>query len=523
MSSSARLLVLAMCLAGCGESAPPAPVDPAVVEARRLLADAGFPEGKGFPALEVLYNDAEWHKRIAAAIQEMWRKNLGITVSLRAEEWRVFLQNRQAARYQIARGGYTGEYRDPHAFLKLFMSDSAHNSTKWSSAEYDRLVLKADEEPDPAKRFAMLAQAERILLDEGATFPVFHYVGHNWLKPFVKGVQPNYRDMHPMQHVWLEGDGAPKDGVLVYWAGEEPSSLDPGLSTDMRGLKTAMNLFEGLVNYDPRDASPAPGVAHRWEASEDGLTWTFRLRPSSWSNGDPVTAADFVYAWRRVVTPETAAGYRDLMYFVKNARAIAAGQAKPESLGVEAPDERTLVVTLERPAPYFPQIVCLNPYFPVHRATVEKHGREWTKPENIVGNGPFLLAEARPQDRHVFVRNPKWREAAAVKLEKFVWLTGSNIATGFNLYETGACHWTFQAPLDRMDQLRGRADHLEGPYNTSYFYVLNTSVKPLDDARVRKALRLAIDRGRICSQILRGGETPADRLTPMLVPGYEVR
>lgn len=523
-------VLVAVLAGGCGDGSGgpasgtlPVAAGSTADEARRLLAEAGFPAGAGFPKLEVLYNDSETHKRIAAAIQEMWRKELGIEVSLRAEEWRVFLSSRNEGRYQIARGGFLGEYRDPHAFLSLFSADSGFNSTGWTSAAYERLLEEADRTRDPAARFAVLGRAERLLLDEAPVIPIYHGVSHNWLRPFVKGVYPNYRDMHPMQHVQLEGDGAPDDGVLKFWAGEEPGSLDPALSHDIRGLKTAMNLFEGLLNYDPRDASPVPGAAERWEVSDDGLTYTFHLRDARWSNGDPLTAHDFDYSWRRLIDPATAAHYRDRMYFVRNGRAVARGEMPVAELGIRAVDDRTFVVDLERAAPYFPQIICLNPFFPVHRATIERHGREWTRPKNLVGNGPFVLAEMKLQDKHVFVKNPRYWNAAEVRLERFEWLTGSSISTGFNLYDSGGCHWTFTAPTERMDALRARPDHMEAAYNLSYFYVFNVKVPPLDDARVRRALGLAIDREKLVRLVLRGGETAADRITPPLYPGYEVK
>ncbi|MBI2932191.1 MAG: hypothetical protein HYY16_11115 [Planctomycetes bacterium] len=522
--NSGSLLLAALLLGGCGESSPAAPpptTPPAIAEARKLLKEAGFPDGRDFPELEVLYNDAEWHKRIAAAIQEMWRQNLGIRVKLRAEEWRVFLASRNEGRFQIARGGFLGEYRDPQAFLRLFTSDSGFNSTKWTDAEYDALLKTADEELDPQKRYAVLAKAERRLLDQAPAVPIFHYVGHNWVKPFVKGVVPNYRDMHPMQHVWLEGEGTPKDGVLRYYAGEEASSVDPALAHDIRGLKTALCLFEGLVGYDPKDASPVPALAEHWSISQDGLTYTFHLRDAVWSNGDPVTAGDFVWSWRRAADPKTPSSYKDLFYPLRNGRTIVKGEKPVEELGVRAPDRRTVVVELERPTPYFLSILCLNVFCPVHRATVEKHGKDWTRPENMVNNGPYRLVEWRINDRQVFEANPRWRAADQVRLKKFVWLTGSDIAAGFRQYENDECHWIYQAPIERMDELARRSDHVSGPYNASYFYAFNVTVKPLDDPRVRRALSLAIDREKIVKYILRGGESPAVRLTPPLYPGYE--
>ncbi len=505
-------LAALLLLPGCGK-APPAGALPHA-EARKLLAEAGYPGGRGLPRLTLLYNTADVHKKIAAAVQQMWRAGLGLEVELVNVEWKVFIDRVDAADFEIARRAWIGEYADPHAFLDLFRRESGSNPTGWSSDEYERLMERGAREADPARRLTLLEEAERLLLDAAPLAPVYHYVAHNYLKPFVKGVHHNSRDMHPLQGVTLEGPGRPADGVLVFNAGEEPNSLDPALSHDIGGLKVLMHLFEGLAAYDPRDASPVPAAAERWEVSPDGTTYTFRLRDARWSNGQPVTAEDFAYAWRRVVDPATGSTYAHRLFVIKNARDVARGRMPPGALGVRAPDARTLVVELEHAAPYFPQLLCLNLFYPVHRATVEKHGRQWTRPENIVHNGPYRLSSWRINDRKVFEKNPRYRAASEVKLEKFVFLSVPDDATAFRMYEAGQCHWLFRAPLEFMDELLKRPDHVAGPYNGSYFYVFNTRKKPLDDVRVRRALSLAIDREKIAKFILRGGETAATRLVP---------
>src|SRR6185295_4768941 len=369
-SSLAALLVVALA-GGCGKTDPVAPADPKVVEARKLLADAGFAEGKGFPKLEVLYNTDEYHRQIAAAIQEMWRVNLGVAVELRNLEFPVMMGMVQRGEFEIARQGYIGEYADPLAFLELFTEDSKSNSTGWKSEPYEALISASNDAADPAKRLELLGQAEQRIGDEAPVFPIFHYVAHNLIKPWVKGVYPNTRDIHPLQGVTLEGAGAPKDGVLVFNGGAEPQSLDPALSRDIAGYKILMHLYEGLVMPDAKDGAPRPALAERWDLSEDGRTWTFHLRPAKWSNGDPVTAGDFVYAWRRTVDPKTASAYAHRMYVVDGAREAVKGSAPPSSLGVRAVDDRTLEVKLVRRTPYFLQLLCMNLYFPVHRETVE--------------------------------------------------------------------------------------------------------------------------------------------------------
>src|SRR5688572_25197262 len=518
--------------AGCGKSDPPPPPPAAVStglpagafdEARRLLAEAGYADGKGFPELEILYNTVEWHKKIAASIQEMWRRELGIKVNLRNLEWKVFLDEVQKGKFDIARSGYFGEYIDPEAFLSLFTLDSGFNSGGYRSEEFNRLISESDRERDPAKRFQLLGRAERVLLDDAPLIPLYNYLGHNLLKPFIKGVYHNIRELHPLQSVTLEGPGAPADGVLIYNISEEPHSLDPALADDIAGLKVLMHVFEGLANYDPRDASPVPAAAERWETSADGLRWTFHLRPATWSNGDPLTAEDFVWAWKRVVAPAIPSAYKERMFIVKNGRAIARGEAPVDSLGVKAQADRTLVVELEHPAPYFPSVVCLMPFFPVHRATVERHGDSWIEPGKMVHNGPYRISEFRRGDRTSFEANSRYRAPGEVKLKRFIFLHVTNNITALNLYDTDKCHWLFRIPVERMDANRGRSDHMPGPIHGTYFYKFNLTRKPLDDVRVRRALSMVVDRETIVKQILRGGEQASTRLTPPLYAGYEVK
>lgn len=489
-----------------------APQDPE--QARTLLKEAGYPGGEGFPKLSLLYNTADWHRRLAAALQQMWRRELGIDIELVNSEWKVYLDRVDRGDYDIARRGWIGEYADPHAFLDLFSRDSGSNSTGWTSEPFERLLADSCREPDPARRLDLLARAERTLLDDAPLLPLFHYVNHNYLKSFIRGFHPNQRDIHPIQHMWLEGDDAPKDGVLIFNGGEEPNSLDPALSHDIAGFKVLMHLFEGLAANDPRTAAPVPAAAERWDVSPDGLTWTFPLRESRWSNGDPVTARDFVYAWRRVVDPKTASTYAHRMFLVKNGRAVFRGEKPVESLAVRAEGDRTLIVELEHPAPYFADLLCLNLFFPVHQATVEKHGTKWTRPENLVGNGPYRLLEWKLGDRKVFEARPDYRDAASVKQKKFVFLSTPDVSAAFRLYEAGQCHWLYQAPTEFMEALRSRPDHVVAPYNAVYFYVFNTKRKPLDDVRVRRALSLAVDRAVIVKSLMRGGELAADRFVP---------
>lgn len=497
--------ILLIALAACGKAEPPAPTRS---EAQKLLAEAGFPDGKGFPKLKLLYNTSESHKKLAAAVQESWRKSLGVDLELVNHEWKVYLDRKDKGDYDIARSAWLGEYLDPHAFLALFTRESGNNSTGWSSDEYEALIRASDAEPDRAKRAELLEKAEALLLEAAPVTPVYHYRTHNLVKPFVKGVHSNPLDMHPLQAIRLEGEGAPADGVLIYNSGEEPNSLDPAVSHDIAGLKVLMNLFEGLANYDPQDASPVPAAAERWEVSSDGLRWIFHLRPAAWSNGDPVTAGDFVFAWRRVVEPKTIAPSAHRLFVIRNAREIARGEKRPDELGVKAVDDRTLTVELVHPAPYFAQLVCLNLFYPLHRTSIGKPPKDWP------GNGPYRLAEWRVNDRKVFEKNPRYRAAKDVALAKAVFVAVRDPARALAMYEAGQVHWLYHVPPDQMDRISKRPDFQGGPANSVYFYMFNTARKPLDDPRVRRALAQTIERDKITQFILRGGETPAARLIP---------
>ena len=206
---AALALALVACDAKPKEGTGPA--EPAVLEARQLLAEAGYPEGRSFPKLEILYNTDEGHKKVAAAIQQMWRKNLGIDVSLRNTEWKVYLDDMSKLRFQIMRRGWIGDYGDPMTFLELMTSWSGNNNTGWSNAAFDALIKKASAEADPAKRLELLRQAEKILVDELPILPLYFYVSQNAWKENVKGLYPSTLDVHPLHEVYVEG----KDELVI--------------------------------------------------------------------------------------------------------------------------------------------------------------------------------------------------------------------------------------------------------------------------------------------------------------------
>jgi len=304
-------------------------------------------------------------------------------------------------------------------------------------------------------------------------------------------------------------------------SGAEPETLDPALMTGVTEGRFAAAIFEGLTVYDPKDLSAMPGMAERWTVDPDGCVYTFFLREAAWSNGDPLTAHDFVYSWRRVLEPETASSYAYQLYYVKNAQAYNESKlADFAQVGIRADGQRKLIVTLNARTPFFLSLTSFMTLLPVSRRCVESHGETWTRPETIVTNGPFLLHEWRINRRLRLRRNPDYWDAANVKLATIDALTVETASTGFNIYETGGADLLTMIPLPLVDVLMKRDDYHSSTYLGTYFYRFNVTKPPLDDVRVRKALTMSINREHVTRYITRGGEVPSATFVPVGMPAY---
>jgi ABC-type oligopeptide transport system substrate-binding subunit len=316
----------------------------------------------------------------------------------------------------------------------------------------------------------------------------------------------------------------PRGDVLRFSNGSEPETIDPALVSGQPDGRLARSLFEGLTTSDPRTLEPRPGQAARWETSADGLTWTFHLRPGLvWSDGVPLTARDFVWSWLRVLRPATAARNAGLLHAIAGAGDFNRG-AVPDSSGVglAAPDDTTLVVRLERPVPYLLYLAAYPTWLPVPRHAVERWGEAWTRPGHIVSNGAFVLERWRQNDRFELARNPRYRDAAHVRLARVVAYTVDDLNTAANLYKAGRLDWNSSGyvPSPFVPYLRGDADFRSAPFQAVYFYSMNVTRRPFDDVRVRRALKLAVDRDAIARDLLKGTRAPWGRLTPEGYPGY---
>lgn len=311
----------------------------------------------------------------------------------------------------------------------------------------------------------------------------------------------------------------------------EVTDLDPHIGTGLAESKVLAALFEGLVAVNPAGGAPLPGVAERWEISDDGTTYTFHLRASArWSNGEPVTAPDFVGSWRRILTPTLAADNAQWFYVIDGAEAFHKGATTDfATVGVSAPDARTLRVVLRHPVPYFLSLITHMAWRPVPLATIaargdpDQRGNSWTRPEHIVTNGPFTLKEWSPNRRIVVEKSPTYWDAATVRLNAIHFYPFDNKDAEERAFRSGQLHVTDIVPFAKVDSYQ--RDHPEllrnDPTLGTYFYRLNTRRPALSDVRVRRALALGVDREAIVTRILRSGQPIAVSFTPPGLAGYE--
>lgn len=325
-------------------------------------------------------------------------------------------------------------------------------------------------------------------------------------------------DRHPET-----GEVLAEEQVFTYRALDESSSLDPQVVEDVDGSYIVRDLFEGLLNSDA-EGNLIPGVAERYESNDDNTVWTFYLRDNAkWSDGKPVTANDFVYAWKRAVDPELASPYAWYMSLmaIENVDAILDGSMDKGELGVEAVDDYTFRVQLTRPLPYFPQMVTHATTFPSPQWVIEEHGQEWTKPSNFVGNGAFVLTEHVINERLVRERNELYWDNENNMMDKVVTLVINDENQALNRYDAGELDKT-EIPAGQYPRLeKERPDEAHSiPRLCAYYYAFNNDVEPFDDVRVRKALSYAIDRDIVINNILQGGQVPAYTFTPELTAGF---
>lgn len=326
---------------------------------------------------------------------------------------------------------------------------------------------------------------------------------------------------------------ANKDQILLKGNGTDPATLDPQLATGVTEHNILIALFEGLMKPNPKTLEPEPAVAESYEVSQDGTVYTFKIRPEArWSNGDPVTAHDFVFSYKRILSPELGGQYAYILFPIKNARPFNESTLTDfADVGVKALDDATLEITLEAATPYFLSVLMHFAYSPVHPETILAYGgpgdraSKWTRPGNMVSNGPFVLESWSMNDVLIVSKSPTYWDAENVTLNAIHFLPYDNLNTEERAFRAGQVHITSSIPLSKIPVYQAANDGVLriNPYLGIYYYLLNNTRKPLDDPRVRRALSLALDRKSITTQILRGGQLPAYHFTPPNTGGYTTR
>ena len=318
--------------------------------------------------------------------------------------------------------------------------------------------------------------------------------------------------------LWLMCSALPASAEMVYHRGNpgDPSTLDAQLTSTVVESDILLDMFEGLVTYDA-SANIVPGAAESWTVNADATLYTFTLRADGrWSNGDPVRAGDFVFALRRLMDPATGAKYANILYTIKNSEKVNKGEAAPQTLGVRAVDDRTLEIALENSAPYFIAQLAHTTAMPLHQASVEKFGKDFVRPENLVVNGAFTLKEFIPNDHITLLRNPTFRDAGTVKIDREVIYPLEDRAAGLRRFQAGEIDTYNDAPGDQIKFIRDtlKEQFRLAPLLGTYYYVFNTRKKPFDDVRVRQALSMIVDREFLAEQIWGGAMTPAYSFVP---------
>ena len=340
--------------------------------------------------------------------------------------------------------------------------------------------------------------------------------------------RPSERRPQPVELLLAE-DGRPDPTVLaeqqVVWRGngEEPEALDPHLAVGVPSSHILRDLFEGLTTESP-EGDIIPGVALRWNISRDARTYTFYLRRDLvWSNGDPLTAEDFVYSLQRAANPATAANAARMLLPVLNAGEVLAGELPVEELGVSLLDEFTLQITLTGPTPYFLGLLTHPIAYPVNRNNVEQYGEQFSRPGNLVSNGAYVLKSWVPRVEIVLEKNAAFREAERTIVERVHYLPIEDHSTEVKAFRAGEIDWTNEVPNNQFKWLqKNYPDELVvSPWMGSYFFGYNLAQEPfVDNPSLRMALILAVDRQILADKVAQFGEQPSYALVPPGIDGY---
>jgi len=297
--------------------------------------------------------------------------------------------------------------------------------------------------------------------------------------------------------------------VIIFNNATEPQTIDPALLVDLTGMRIISNCFEGLVRIDAENKIHS-GVAKSWEISDDKKIYTFHLRDAKWSDGSPIKASDFIYAWKRALSPETASEYAYQLYYIKNGEEYNRGKITDfELVGIKSLDDKTIRIELNAPTNYFLELTAFATYMPLKEDTVSVNPDWALSPKNYIGNGPFKLVEWEHNNKMRFVKNENYWDSNRVQLKELVFTMIEDESSELTAFELGEIDITLNVPLPDVERLKAEGKLKVYPHIGTYYVCFNTQKPPFNDKNVRKAFTYAIDRKKIVNKVMKRGEKVA--------------
>ncbi|CEQ08481.1 oligopeptide transporter [[Clostridium] sordellii] len=428
---------------------------------------------------EFLTTDTEQSKKIAEFIQSELQDALeGVTVKIQQLPTKLKTEKGSAGDFQLSIAGWGADYPDPLTFLEIYYPEVGRYAINvgYKDEEYKNLISKAKESTTIDESWDSYMKAEKILLDSGFITPLYQKGGAYLEKEYIKDVA-NYSFGPQTSYKWAKVSNGKNE--INTTSSSDISSMDTAKASDSTSFETINNVMEGLVRVDLKNEL-IPGMAESWEKSSDAKTWTFKIRPDAkWSNGDPVTAHDFEYAFIRNLTPETACEYAYVMYDIKGAEDFNLGKTKDSSsVGVKAIDDHTLEVKLNRPVNYFDQLMAFPVFFPVNQKVVETYGDDYgTSKDKLVFNGPFVMDSWKIEDQYGLKKNEKYWDNKTVNLDKVNFKVVKDINAAVNLYETGEIDKVVLAS-EHVDKYKDSKEFKTIKYASCNFLMVNAGNPP---------------------------------------------
>lgn len=422
--------------------------------------------------LELLTFDSDTSKKQAEFMQAELQNALpGLTVKVKQQPFKQKLALEAKGEFHLAYAGWGADYPDPLTFLETMVSNGQYsNKVNYSNPKFDKLIEEAKATPDKNESWKKYGEAENLMLKDAYLTPFFQkgvaYLQKDIIKDIV--VSPTIQETYK----WADIDR--EDKTINLSSTSDIPTLDPSKATDAESFFIMTNTMEGLVRMGEGDKA-LPAMAESWEVSEDGKTWTFKLRPGTkWSNGDSITAQDFVYSWHRTLNPETASEYSYIMYDVVGAKDYNTGkESTPDKVGVKAIDDNTLQVELVRPVTYFDKLMAFPVFFPQNQKLVEEHGETYgTTHDKIVYNGPFVVSDWKLEDQHTMSKNESYWESDVVKLKNINTKIVKDGNAALNLYETGSIDKT-GLTSENVDKYKDSPEFKTRNDASTYFFLVN--------------------------------------------------